>query len=433
MPNVQIFVDHQDSHHLISGHRLIYNYYADRISLGVNLPRYAVAVICVNGGEAAAIGTFRRGAQVTSFDRRYEISEISLLDQRVPLASAVERLLPQVKTHFASALSGKVMLPEGTSQDFIRVLSSMSANAGALIERAAGSPSSLSQASESRRLLLAEEKDSLGVIADLAGLGRAAGSRGRRLVVLADEVDPGRTYLESVRLQYRYNDEDALIDADMSRFDGILGQRARRNARGMVMRFPDGTITVMNTNKSDLESVLGCDLIYYNSTRNSALLVQYKRMSLEGSGLWVYRGDAQLVKEMERMREVASDPCPTSVAQYRLHSGPQYLKVVRPTDFDGQSAELMDGMYIPLSLVDLMLESHSDTTRGGNLRIAREDGQYPTQRHINNTMFTNLFRDGWIGSFGTASDELRSTIEHHFDADELVTIAIDDRVNSRAR
>ena len=199
------------------------------------------------------------------------------------------------------------------------------------------------------------------------------------------------------------------------------------------MRFPDGTITVMNTNKSDLESVLGCDLIYYNSTRNSALLVQYKRMSLEGSGLWVYRGDAQLVKEMERMREVASDPCPTSVAQYRLHSGPQYLKVVRPTDFDGQSAELMDGMYIPLSLVDLMLESHSDTTRGGNLRIAREDGQYPTQRHINNTMFTNLFRDGWIGSFGTASDELRSTIEHHFDADELVTIAIDDRVNSRAR
>ena len=39
--------------------------------------------------------------------------------------------------------------------------------------------------------------------------------------------------------------------------------------------------------------------------------------------------------------------------QYRLNFEPHYLKVVRPTDYDGQSTELMKGLYLPLTLVGL--------------------------------------------------------------------------------
>ena len=127
------------------------------------------------------------------------------------------------------------------------------------------------------------------------------------------------------------------------------------------------------------------------------------------------------------MRTLTTDPYPMGVAQYRLNPHPHYLKVVKPTDYDGQSAELMKGLYIPLDLVDLMLESKNDTTPKGNLRITWDDERYPTQRHLNNTMFTQLFRDGWIGSCAATSDYIRGLIERLFDADDLVTVAIDDR------
>ena len=97
---------------------------------------------------------------------------------------------------------------------------------------------------------------------------------------------------------------------------------------------------------------------------------------------------------------------------------------VRPTDYDGQSMELMKGLYLPLDLVDLMHESADDTTPHGNLRITWEDKRWPTQRYMNNTTFTQLFRDGWIGSCGTTSDDIRRWIEPMFDADELVTVVI---------
>jgi hypothetical protein len=131
------------------------------------------------------------------------------------------------------------------------------------------------------------------------------------------------------------------------------------------------------------------------------------------------------------MRKLKPDPYPSDVAQYRLNSGPHYLKVVRPTDYDGQSAELMKGLYIPLGLVDLMLGSEDDITRHGNLRITWDAEQFPTQRYLNNTLFTQLYRDGWIGSCATTSDYVRSLIDRLFDADELVTIAIAEGNQSR--
>lgn len=451
LSNGNIFIDHQNRSWLLAGNDLVRRYYTDRIPLGIDLPSYAVAVICVEDGRAAAVGVFRRGGRITHKDRRYEVSDIALLDDWLPLAEVLNRVSPNVRNYLSSAIQNKTSLPDATSRELIRVLSSHSSNAAELVERSSGSPQTLARATEGRRILLAQEKDSLGLIADLSGLGRSANSRGRGLVRAGGEVDPSRTYLESVRLNFeggetdKYtpdfsgeddpsaeNDEDSLIPADMERFDGIIGQRARRYARGMVIHHPQGPITVLNANKkNNLEGIYGCDLIYYHAVRHSAVMVQYKNMREDG-GRWVYRGDAQLTKELERMREMNPSTYPVNVAQYRLNPGLHFLKVVRPVDYDGQSTELMEGMYIPLELVDLMLDSEDDTTRGGsNLLVVRDNDRYLTQRHINNTTFTNLFRDGWIGSCGTTSDQIRELVDRYFDAGDLVTIAIDERVKAR--
>ncbi|MGH3660503.1 MAG: hypothetical protein ACRDTQ_01415 [Micromonosporaceae bacterium] len=429
-----IFVDHQPVGRVARGGVLHRDSYTDTTPVEDELPKYAVAAICspTQDAESAvvAIGTFRRGIRVTSFSRRYEIAEISLLQRPVPTANIAERLSPQTKPHIASALTRKRALPKTSSISFKQALTDLAPDAADLIERAAGSPRGVEDLSIARRHLLAEEKDALGLAAELANVGRDPGSVGRKLMVPSDEIDPNRTHLETVLLGY--NDEDALIDFDAGRFDGILGQRARRNARGVIIPLRDGRkLAVLNTNRTDLEHTRGCDLIYYDATRHSGLLVQYKRMRPEATQVgnrWAYRGDKKLAEQIKLMRQLRTDKVATSVAQYRLNAEPRYIKVVRPHDYDGKSADLMKGLYLPLDLVDLMHNSPADSTKGGNLRIAWDDNEnWLTQRHLNNTRFTQLFQDGWIGSRGTASDEIRGWLDPLFEADELVTLAITDR------
>jgi hypothetical protein len=427
-----VFIDHQPSNHIGSAGHIHATSYTDTIPSHIELPRYAIALICLTGtsiGPALiAVGTFRRGSRVTRWSRRYEISGVTPLGESVPLSRIIDRLPGQIKPHVDKARSEKAVLAPGSSRSMIQVLERLVEGSAELIAKASGFPSSLTEVSHARSVLLAEEKDTFGLIADLSGLGREHDSLGRQLIVSAEPADPDRTYMETVL--HGYNDEDALITADMSRFGGVLGDKAQRNARGFVIRLPEETITVLNTNKRALEHTAGCDLIYFNADRHCGLLVQYKRMKKEG-GRWVYRGDVQLTKELELMRSNRLKAGTPRVAEYRLNSEPHYLKVVRPTDYDGQSAELMKGLYLPLSLVDLMCASPTNSTKAGNLRIGWDDDQsYPTQRHLNNTMFTQLYRDGWIGSYGSQSDLIRGWIEPLFEADELVTVAIQEKTKA---
>ncbi|WP_213454695.1 hypothetical protein [Rhizomonospora bruguierae] len=434
-----IFIDHQPRDHIAFNNKLVRDSYTDSAPIGIDLPKYAVAVICVRSSsepmsvEAIAIGSFRRSVRVTSFARRYEVSGISLLRRPVLLEAVLERVSPQIKPHVAPARTAKSALPEGSSTAVVRALSELTSDAADLIEKASGYPTGTRQITEARRTLLAEEKDTLGLIAEISGLGRRIGQPGRALMTPPDELDTRRTLLETVRLSY--NDEDALIERDMERFDGILGQRARRNARGMLIPLRGGgRLTVLNTNKRDLETTRGSDLIYYHADRQCGILVQYKRMKQNANGGWTYRGDPQLAAQLRRMGALEVGEKPGTVGQYRLSNQPHYLKIVRPSDYDGQSAELMKGLYLPLDLVSLMHQSAADTTMGGdNLRITWDDERWPTQRHLNNTDFTQLFRDGWIGSCGTTSDEIRSWLEPLFDADELITVAIAEGTSVRAK
>jgi hypothetical protein len=97
----------------------------------------------------------------------------------------------------------------------VRVLSEVTRDAADLIEQASGYPAGVGQISEAPRTLLSEEKDTLGHIAEISGLGRRLGQPGRALMTPPDEVNPRRTLMETARLGY--NDEDPLIDRDMER------------------------------------------------------------------------------------------------------------------------------------------------------------------------------------------------------------------------
>jgi hypothetical protein len=74
-----------------------------------------------------------------------------------------------------------------------------------------------------------------------------------------------------------------------------------------------GRLIVLNTNKRDLETTRGSDLIYYHANWHCGILVQNKRMSPDRYGGWTYRGDEQLTAQLRSMRALKPyrDPVPS--------------------------------------------------------------------------------------------------------------------------
>jgi hypothetical protein len=64
-------------------------------------------------------------------------------------------------------------------------------------------------------------------------------------------------------------------------------------------------------------------------------------------------------------------------------------------------------------------ETVAKGTRGGAAY-----GYSTLPRHLNNTLFVQLVQDGWIGSAGTVSDELRSFVEARVSDGRSVMLAI---------
>lgn len=64
----------------------------------------------------------------------------------------------------------------------------------------------------------------------------------------------------------------------------------------------DETLTIANANRHSLENTFGFDLIYYNWTYESYIMVQYKRVREETS-VSAYRPDSNYESELRRMQE----------------------------------------------------------------------------------------------------------------------------------
>jgi hypothetical protein len=110
-------------------------------------------------------------------------------------------------------------------------------------------------------------------------------------------------------------------------------------------------------NRQGLEHQLGADLIYYNETFRSFVLVQYKAMEREDEK-HVFRwttGD-QFCDEVARMDALqavikGAAPCqhPDS---FRVHGDPFFFKFCPRTVFDPDDTGLFSGIYLPIDLPD---------------------------------------------------------------------------------
>ncbi len=180
-------------------------------------------------------------------------------------------------------------------------------------------------------------------------------------------------------------------------------------------------IEVANVNATPVEARLGADLIYYHEATQSFILVQAKRLPSAAGTRWMYV-DKQLLGQLDRLDEVAAlSRTPWAPHEWRLGTDPCFVKLAYWPLGETIDPGPAPGMYLPVPYVRLLLED--DVTRGpnGGTRL----GYGYVDRYLGNTEFTELVKNGLVGTVGTTLDDLRSLGMERAEEGMSVSIVVD--------
>lgn len=252
---------------------------------------------------------------------------------------------------------------------------------------------------------LNEQRDGLGLALDIGGLDRAQTLKTMKIDGVA-EAESILDLLDSTTIQER-----SLLEHDRRIFELLLGQQPTS-----AVLFSDGasdrSVRVLVVDRSDLETVLGIDLIIYHATYENYLLLQYKRMEKWKDG-WRYpippSSDLHgQMRAMETFRSAAA-ALPTaspSLWNYRLNEEPFYFKFCEQIRPAARDDSLIPG--ITLSAVHLAQFLDLPAARkGGSLSV----GHHNCPRYLNNTEFTQLAQNGWIGAGSQSADLMKDVLQ----------------------
>jgi hypothetical protein len=366
-------------------------------------PHLALIII---DDEISFLGRAQAGSRITTVDRIVRITEVQHCDP-IPLEE-IRQALPRRHQGIVDRIG---ILPERGGEEVVRVIIEMHPSVAGLIQ-------SLQRVSEVRFSrgaageLLNQERDGLGLLLGFAGVGR-------QVLRTWSSAQTGIPFLEG--LPEGSVLEDHLIVHDTERFGSWLPREAGHVA---WRSFTDGRrrIFVMNANRTAVEHTLGVDVVYWNEQRSSFVLVQYKKMrrvggESGGSGRLEYRPDGNLGSELERMRQVDAK-CTPDPGDFRLLSTPCWLKLCDPSSRVGDPADLIKGMYFAREHFEDLLETCVGP-RGGTV-ITYEN----SVRHLTNTLFIELVQDGWIGSAGSGSEQIRELISESISTGHSVLLGV---------
>jgi hypothetical protein len=228
--------------------------------------------------------------------------------------------------------------------------------------------------------------------------------------------------------------EDQLIARDSSVFPG--SEEADVTIFGAVFEAGGRRIEVFNVNRTEIERQLGVDLLYYSGQYKAWTLVQYKMLEEEAAGsrtVRVYRPDATFGNQIMRMRAF-NEACGMQqesgdqAISFRLCSDGFYFKFCSRIVLESLSSSLSPGMYLPREYVEALFRGDSSLGPRGGRIISFES----VERHIDNTTFSRLVRDGWIGTSRMESERIAELVRLSLARDRAVVIARDRSVDAPA-
>ena len=219
--------------------------------------------------------------------------------------------------------------------------------------------------------------------------------------------------------------EDQIIARDAAAFPGA--DATRHTVLGAVFGVGARKLEVFNVNRSDIEHALGVDLLYFHEEFDAWTLIQYKSMDRPSDApdrSAVFRPDANFDRELARMsafRSATVDSWRVSDgrAAYRLSGDGFFFKLCSRVQLEVLSESLLPGMYLPREFVEATLVDPAALgPRGGRIITFENAG-----RHLSNTLFADLLRDGWIGTRGIASAQIAETVRLLLSGGRAVVIA----------
>jgi hypothetical protein len=322
-------------------------------------------------------------------------------------------LQEELPKRFKKALDRDGQLPLATGNQVVKALKELRPGAVELIDRLQKSVDAHFTAGEDGEILR-QQADSVGLAFEIAMFDRG---------LLRSWSPPGT---DVPFLQGMPHDEVALEDHLVIHDSERFGDWAPVGVNQVAWRaFTSGTkrLYVMNANRTSVENKLGVDLIYYNESRHSFVMVQYKKLTKDkvkdsAKISLGYRPDGNLTKEMKRMKEI-DQICTGSSGDFRLHETPCWLKLCDPSQEVRDLAKLIPGMYFARQHFE-DLQKICIGPRGG-VRITYEN----SGRHVSNTLFARLVSGGWIGTRGTSSDLVRDVLRASLETGRSVTLAVE--------
>lgn len=377
----------------------------------------------VSAGKLTHIGLGRRGVRAGTGLSRLNIDQA----EKLPEPLSVRKLLNCLPKRNAASVrkrfqSGGLLTDKGFHAviESVRQLSTL---AGTLLER-------YSQVREERierlsakvRNNLAQQKEALLTALSIAGLSRDP------IQAWTPSDSTPMSFLDGLpSVQLR---EDPMVINDLQNLPGFeVIKTYTYGAAVFESKATEERLTVILANRLPLEEQTGTDLIYFNETYQSFVMVQYKAMERadgkSGIAHYLYRlPDAQLKEEIDRMDAVlgALKACApnTDIGGFRLTENPFFLKLCPRLIFNPDDVGLVPGMYLPLDYWKLLANDPGIKGPKGGLRITYDN----VKRYFDNTSFITVVSKAWVGTTPSQSQVLQDVIRATLETGKAVAIAI---------
>jgi hypothetical protein len=279
------------------------------------------------------------------------------------------------------------------SVSIIKALSNNSINRKAL-ERVAQQIPKLS----APRAVEGEQLDAIRTAMSAFGLSKSD------CPLIVETDDDSDSMLASLDRYQAHVLEDYVIQKDAGTVPGYSLFERDLTGRAVFIKGNE-RLEIFTANKGPLEAMLGVDLIYVNESVGSIVMVQYKMLELKKDSEtaisdWIYRPDAQLERELNRMNLPAFRG---TIDDYRLHPDPFFFKFVRRKG-DG---EIHNSFIISRDhLLQILKDRSHDGPRGG-VRITFDalGGAYLREADL-----VGLIKSGYLGTHRNESEALKALI-----------------------
>jgi len=385
-----------------------------------NLP---LVCFVISARKVTHIGLGRRGTRAGTRLSRLNLDRVEKLSEPLSVQRIINRLPKRNAASVRKRLESGGLLTDKGFTAVIETIWQLAPQASALLDRFSQARTErIQRLSPKTRDNLAQQKEAVLTALSIAGLSRDA---------VQEWSPPDGTPvsfldgLPSARLR-----EDPMVIHDLMHLPGFdIIKTYPYNAAVFESEATSERLTVILANRLPLEEQTGTDLIYFNETFQSFVMVQYKAMEREdgpnGVPQAVFRlPNPQLAEEITRMDALLAtiQACPANTAHdgFRLTENPFFLKLCSRLVFNPDDIGLVPGMYLPLDYWKLLAQSPGIQGPRGGLRVTFEN----TGRHFDNSSFTAIVSKAWVGTTPSQSDVLRAAIRQTIETGKAVAIAV---------